>query len=627
MNALPSEVLVDEEFEIGRQSSEFFAQLFGGLVQRGNKSATLEDKEEFLDAALSLMDATMAHLDRFIQRANALLSETAKPMVSTNPHLIPKDPATLVDIKSIRRRTVADYIKEKPQNDGKQLNSHDQLLELLGSAMAVRANPVNGLKAKAADLPECSDPDQMSLKLKDRLLKRLLVKSHEARVIQQALKEQLRAAALAKETENRANKAAAGAGTASRKYEEGSDSNSRPPSPTAKFQWVHVSTDDSGSPHERHSISQLFMRRSRNAKNGVAASMRKFALRASSASPDKTTLPLPPTSTTSSLHRRSVRDSTLIHPHPLNPDETVTMPRPIGVAWEVLVDAEGISKKATLPALIRLITSAELIRDPELNHIFFKFFRLFTTPLEVFDQLRDRFRELPPGELTLPQLEVWNQEVSCTRVRVIAALLKWIKEYWQPETDNVILVSLLDFLYTHLKDGTFAPIHAWSIVDALCKCESQGTNYQPHSVRLKIEYAGRMKCTRPWKPSQMLCPPRGASSASIRRSLKGIGGTSEMAIHLTFLASEIYLKINPEEAVLLWRNEKGKTAIGPPNDDRQVSVATHISTLRQFEEKTSLWIQHEVLDMETAAKRAEEISFWLSVAEVSCTVTLLPETH
>lgn len=610
MSELPEAICADEAYEVGRQSSEMMCRIFGHHVASYIADSGV-DKKEFVGYALDLMEMAVNNLEKFVERADALLSEAEKPVPSTNPILRPGNGSSgSLSIKSARRRTLVDFIKENPTKDGKQPHSNDILLDLLTSVMSIRASAIKLREAKNATTPDCVNPDEMSFVLKDLLLKRLLIRSVESR---KKLGFQDDGASYLGET-----MIGSGSGSDQESLRSTGDTSTLNGASTSSGRSIHFAPSEASNDIADSASStkgslagritnELLIRR---LTTGKLKKLSKFAK--GSKSDVSLSIPERPCR----LHPYVIRDSALIHLDPSNPDVTITMPRPSGDAWNIQVDSKGIIRRASLPALIRFITSDEGVRDPDLTDTVFRFFRLFSSPLEIFTKLVARFTETPEG-LDLAQLRVWNLEASRVRLRVMVAFLKWIKEYWNPVADVVIVIPLLDFLFTHIKDGDLAAVHAWGILDALCVFESQGTSYQPDCVRRRVEQLGRMRCTVSHEPSQYRCPNSKALPSSIALSIKGPGGPAELARQLTLLTSKQFMKIDPDEAVLFWREQGSKASKGKVLKMNGGQAAEEVTKLGQLQEKINIWVQHEILDRKTREERAEELSFWLTVAEVN----------
>ena len=304
--------------------------------------------------------------------------------------------------------------------------------------------------------------------------------------------------------------------------------------------------------------------------------------------------------------QHNTRDSLLIFPDPEHPDVHVRMPSPVGVEAELYVNQQGVIIGASLPALIRLLTSTEAMMDWDLTEIFFNCFRMFSSPIEILNLLIKKYGEKPPGDLTTAQRRVWDLESRATRLRVSKLIFQWLSLHWRPESDNAVIEELADFAYHVVANDIPRPFFT-KIRLALHACGDPAFRGRRVQKRAELVKFG-LKLTA--APPTKFTHPR--SDAMLRGDFRKVDvldfdkkhGHVELARQLTLMASELYRLVDPEESVIFW--QKGDRE--PPGSPAAAIIS--------FENGLRHWAISSILDKEKLEVRAKVLKFWLQVAVV-----------
>jgi hypothetical protein len=84
--------------------------------------------------------------------------------------------------------------------------------------------------------------------------------------------------------------------------------------------------------------------------------------------------------------------------------------------------------------LVSIITSGEGATGLGLIQAILACFRLFITPAEFFQELKERFELQPPKDAS-----GWDTKISNIRANVLAVIYSWLDQHWQVDSDTVIL--------------------------------------------------------------------------------------------------------------------------------------------------------------------------------------------
>ena len=298
-------------------------------------------------------------------------------------------------------------------------------------------------------------------------------------------------------------------------------------------------------------------------------------------------------------------------------------------AREISFNPEGHVTGGTLRCLIERMTLHDTTIDPTFANTFFLTFRMFTKPLELCEALYKRFELVPPTGLRPDELKKWNDsKATPVRLRIYNLLKTWVESYWQPESDCVVVDSLLAF-----SRGALAgcmPSAAQRLVDLVQKrgITSRDADAPPHrgltrmasTERLKVGKAGAMSSDPYGAPNPNGPPPPAPIvSRSLLNTLRTATRSSacivdidplELARQLTIMESRLYCKIQPDELLGQEFNKKGAHAIN-------VRAMSTLST------RLTGWIAETILNEQDTKKRAGLLKYFIKLSEVG----LLDSSH
>ncbi|CEH19486.1 Ras1 guanine nucleotide exchange factor [Ceraceosorus bombacis] len=322
---------------------------------------------------------------------------------------------------------------------------------------------------------------------------------------------------------------------------------------------------------------------------------------------------------------------------------------------DVCYNSEGQLTGATLPALVEKMTPHDTTVDAALSNAFFLCFRLFTTPMQLFDVLEARYNMRPPQEVEVSAEELvkWtDQKVMPVRLRIFNFFKTWLETYWHSATDHVILERLVEFTRTsmahslHRPGQRLADLAQKRIISGPTKkvmAQVSGTataagvsnaNGIAPTVASKPGALKRMISTDRLRngslppgmvePSNMYgsaaftnkkgpMPPQPIMSKALLSALRAspqppISITefdpTELARQLTILESKIYCAILPEE---LLGQEFSKAA--------GVSSAIHVKNMSSLSTSITGWISECILNEGDARKRTQLVKFFIKLGD------------
>ncbi|KAF8645139.1 hypothetical protein AX16_007967 [Volvariella volvacea WC 439] len=291
-------------------------------------------------------------------------------------------------------------------------------------------------------------------------------------------------------------------------------------------------------------------------------------------------------------------------PDPLHPDIDVTMPLPTELLT-VRKDVTGRTRAASLPALVRLLTSKEAIHDPELTTTFFLCFRLFCTPSQLVRELMALYHEQPPSSLDDAQRRVFKRELSSLRFRVAKVLITWLEQYWRPSHDAEALRTIQTFIESR-EDGELPRSLTSRMNTALLVIESCSKSGRSIRRVKCIERQLKPPLPPPPDPTPFTLDPRASNHPHGVLIFNTDSGIEELARQLTIYAHELFIKIDPEDAVMEWRKAQ------------QLPVVQDIQRLQEFERAMTLWVIDTIVRHDQVGQRAEQLGFWVSLATRCC---------
>ncbi|KAL0580666.1 Ras guanine nucleotide exchange factor bud5 [Marasmius crinis-equi] len=279
---------------------------------------------------------------------------------------------------------------------------------------------------------------------------------------------------------------------------------------------------------------------------------------------------------------------------------------------EIAYNTENMLVGATFPALVARLTPHGSVVDSAFSAVFFMTFRLFTTPVELVDELIVRYHLPKPQGLT-PELElVWEQNKGIpVRLRIANFIKLWLESFWRPETDNAALGLLHSFTQ---ELATLFPGPGERILQMI----------RMYHERRDPMVSPRGDRTR--DPGMLLNPPPSAVSLSgetprplmnkpLFASLKAKNFESivitdfdalELARQLTIMECNLYCAITQEEVL-----ESGQEGAKPPVNVRAVSsLSTTITG----------WVAESILNERDMKKRTALVKFFVKVADKCITL-------
>ena len=311
-----------------------------------------------------------------------------------------------------------------------------------------------------------------------------------------------------------------------------------------------------------------------------------------------------------------IRHSILFYPNdPLNPESDVEMPMPTGEAAALSFDAEGKVKGGSLPALVAVLTSRLGVTDHELATTVYTYFRYFTTPILLFQELAKRYEEPQPADLTDDQARVWETNISIVRIRVAKAMHDWLDQYWRAESDDEILEDMQMFAEERVEMLG----HPKAILHRVIEKINHMKQDSPKDALAKRaqELAARVELKMPQElptPTGFTFSERFARNLVAQlRQFNTYAGREEFARQLTMKLSSLFREVDPVDAVAFWRSSQKKE-----EDKATINSAASkaIKAITVFEQTFSIWVTYSIIKPSEPLDRASMASFWLNIAIV-----------
>lgn len=313
---------------------------------------------------------------------------------------------------------------------------------------------------------------------------------------------------------------------------------------------------------------------------------------------------------------------------------------------DVSYNSEGQVTGATLEALVEKIAPHDTTPDNTFSRTFFLCFRLFTTPLALFEILVARYNLQPPTDidLTEEELDCWNEKKATPiRVRTLNVFKTWLETHWHPPTDHVVLDGLIEFLRNSLpttgplarQGQRLADLAQKRIISGPLKSNALGGNslIRPggglqravSTDRLKtvVQSSGVIGIDGLSLNKGNAQTPAPTISKAMLLSLRASPATSinvtdfdplELARQLTLMESKVYCAISPEE---LLGQEFSKKA--------GVSNAVHVKSMSSLSTHITGWISACILGEGDARKRTQLVKFFVKLGDVSVPIPLCLE--
>ena len=305
---------------------------------------------------------------------------------------------------------------------------------------------------------------------------------------------------------------------------------------------------------------------------------------------------------------------------------------------EITFNQNGHVTGGTLRCLVERATLHDTTIDPAFLGAFLLTFRLFVTPMTLFQTLVDRFEMQPPirsdrPALTEAELKVWqDSKLTPVRLRIYNFFKTWVEANWNAEADSEVIEPLLGFCRGSIAGAM--PSAAQRLVDTVQKRvvaaaspspdPAQAQAQAPVATPARPRVLNRMISSDRLKAGKMVpatadpythplpggqTPPAPVLGKSILAALKSANLGSvieidalELARQLTIKESRVYLAIKPSE--LLGHSRKGK-GNGAPN----VSQMSALST------KLTGWVSETILHETDAKKRAGLVKYFIKLSQ------------
>ncbi|KAL0580617.1 hypothetical protein V5O48_001347 [Marasmius crinis-equi] len=291
-------------------------------------------------------------------------------------------------------------------------------------------------------------------------------------------------------------------------------------------------------------------------------------------------------------------------PDPLHPEVDVEMPLPSGETVEIRLSPQGEYKGATLTALIRLITSKDVIKNPRTAQLFYFGLGYFICPSDAVAKLTERFNEQSPPGLNAAQLRVWTREAAAVRIRVGHVVAMWLEQYWDFEVcGETVITALQDFIFDDLLDNIPHSLSSKIVLrlEAVINGRSSRKAWRADLIKLMSEGVS-------------VLGPTGFEVASSERDRLDFGlcqldtplGREELARVLTGVLFDMHGAVDPGSAVRCW-------FFG----DHDSQVYSKLQKIVHWERSLYLWVTSTVLVGENKEDRASVIQFLVDVAS-SC---------
>lgn len=309
---------------------------------------------------------------------------------------------------------------------------------------------------------------------------------------------------------------------------------------------------------------------------------------------------------------------------------------------DVCYNSEGQLTGATVKALVEKMTPHRTTIDATLSTAFFLCFRLFTTPMELFETLEARYNMRPPYEIetNADDLARWMEvKAAPVRLRVFNFFKLWLENNWNATTDYVILEPLIRFTQTSMTHTLHRPgqrlaeiaqkrlgagKEARATVMAVSSANNGTIVRGPGSLKRVVSsdrphgIPGLTELTNLYTAGSFpsrgpSSPPAPVISKTLMAQLKSGEiykinvmdiDALELARQLTIMESRIYCSILPEE---LLGQEFSKKA--------GVSGAVHVKSMSSLSTHVTGWVSECILGEEDARKRTQIIRFFIKLGD------------
>ncbi|KAI9335285.1 ras guanine nucleotide exchange factor domain-containing protein [Obelidium mucronatum] len=255
---------------------------------------------------------------------------------------------------------------------------------------------------------------------------------------------------------------------------------------------------------------------------------------------------------------------------------------------DIVLNADGIVKGGTLLALVERLTMHDA-SDASFVQSFLLTYRSFTTTLDLFVLLQDRFMMVPPQGLNAIEFEDWSKHKrDIVRLRVFNVMKSWLESYcYDDAEDHRVLKLMKHFAETVMKEES--PQTAGQLSKLVDRREEHGPNMR---IRTQYSVTDVPPPILPW-----------AMTMNIKR-MKFIDiDPLEIARQLTIMESSVYNKIQPIECLKKAWSEK--TNNQSPNVKNMILLSNQIAG----------WVIKSILAEVDVKKRVLVLKHFISVAD------------
>jgi son of sevenless len=272
------------------------------------------------------------------------------------------------------------------------------------------------------------------------------------------------------------------------------------------------------------------------------------------------------------------------------------------VAIETKFDPPQL-KSGTLRGLVEQLTRHDRL-DASFNGTFLLTYRSFTSAVELFELLVQRFSIQPPPGLLREDYPTWEErKQKLVRFRVVNILKSWFETFWMEE-NNEASKRLLERAYGFAKN-TIANTRTPGSGPLMTTIEQRMKGQDTSAKRLVLTLTNLAPA--PILPKNM-------------KKLKFLDiDVTEFARQLTIIESKLYGKIKSTECLdKTWqRKVKGEGADPAPNVK---CVILHSNQLTN-------WVAEMILQQAEVKKRVIVIKHFVTIADVCTWITSGPIRH
>lgn len=307
---------------------------------------------------------------------------------------------------------------------------------------------------------------------------------------------------------------------------------------------------------------------------------------------------------------------------PASPTPAPAMAYRDGSAWflqrdyearEISFNGDGHVTGGTLRCLLERMTLHDTTIDLTFSNTFFLTFRMFTNPSELAESLYRRFDVVPPS-LQVEELKIWTaRKATPIRLRVYNFFKIWLENFWQQDTDGVIVESLLAFCRDRLMDMMASAAHR--LIGMIHKRASASPPELSRSRRGTLTVHDRTwpETANGGTGAPSYPAPLAMVTKNVLVALRAAptSGTSvildidplELARQLTIMESRLFCAIAPEELLSI-------------DFSKKVSVATNIRAMSTLSTKLTGWVAETVLNERDTRKRTSLVKYFIKLCEV-----------